>query len=766
MPTSCTAKSWPPCDVVRRVTRVLIILVAFAVGPFGRAADIVWRNVGPGGGGWIQSLKCDPHDGNTIYLGCDVGGFYISRDGGRTWRIQNDGLNDYFIECIAVHPTDRRIIILGAEGGIFKSIDGGKTWQWKREGFPKPGRYSFSMPIGSVAFHPRNGNVVYAGVGRPRWQRDGKGLIYKSVDCGESWQPCVKDGELPKDAIVSDIEIAPDGEYILAIGNRGVFRSEGAADSWQPANAGLPHRHCEEATIPKSAPRVCYVTLRTTARDNQPWNGGVYRSDDGGRSWNQRSKGLGHCVGKKTQPLPMTSNYKEIEADPGAADVVYVGDRAWVTAGVYKTTDGGLNWARVSRRHGKTGTNMDYGWIRVWGPSVQCLTISPLNSGKLYFGTSGHVFATEDGGGSWRQRYCRELPDGRFAGNGLEVTCTARTIFDPFDPKRIYFCYYDIGLLITDDMATTFARSTKGMKHHGNTFTVVVDPADRNKLWACTGQWGSNRGDVCRSVDGGMTWTVVGKPESGLPDGQTRTLLLDPRSPPGKRTLYVICKGHGVYKSMNDGLTWKPVNRGLPGGDNRAIAGLALNPTDPTNLRALLGGNPKRGSGIYETKDGGGTWGRVTGSDEPFADVKHLAVDPKDWRTVYVCQREKYDRSYNPPRMFPGGLFRSKDGGCTWQCLHNFHFTNCLAVSPVDSRVLYLGTTDHPYHDGNKPLGLLKSIDGGETWKSQNTGLTCTQIANVDISPHDPSVLIVGTGGNGVFLGRDTAIAARLGKGE
>jgi len=49
-----------------------------------RGADITWTNIGPGGGGWIQAIACDPRDPETIYLGCDVGGFYISHDAGRT----------------------------------------------------------------------------------------------------------------------------------------------------------------------------------------------------------------------------------------------------------------------------------------------------------------------------------------------------------------------------------------------------------------------------------------------------------------------------------------------------------------------------------------------------------------------------------------------------------------------------------------------------------------------------------------------------------
>jgi photosystem II stability/assembly factor-like uncharacterized protein len=102
-----------------------MLLLAVAIPSLAGAGDIAWKNVGPGGGGWIQSLAFDPRDPETIYLGCDVGGFYISRDAGRTWTIQNTGLTDYFVEGIAVHPRDSRILLLGCEGGVFKSTDQG-----------------------------------------------------------------------------------------------------------------------------------------------------------------------------------------------------------------------------------------------------------------------------------------------------------------------------------------------------------------------------------------------------------------------------------------------------------------------------------------------------------------------------------------------------------------------------------------------------------------------------------------------------------------
>jgi photosystem II stability/assembly factor-like uncharacterized protein len=725
---------------------------------------LTWRMVGPGGGGWIQAIAYDPQDPNRLYVGCDVGGFYVSFDGGRHFTIRNRGLRNYFVEAIAVSPRGSQVLLLGTEGGIFRSTDQGRTWQWMREGFPAVQRYGFSAPIGALCFDPQQPRVVYAGVGRPRFSEGGCGAIYRSDDAGLTWREVAR-GQLPADAIVSDLEVKPDdSRVILAATSRGVFRSADGGRTWRLSSAGLPHLYVEELAFAPSAPHVVYLTLRTTARDAEPWNGGVYRSDDGGLTWQARNAGLPTQVGKRNESPYMTSNCKEIVVDPRDADVVYVGDRAWVSAGVYKSVDGGRHWTRATVHWGQ-GLNMDYGWLRQWGPSVECLAICPAAPHRLAFGTSGHVFVTENAGRSWQQRYCQVLPDGRFSGNGLEVTCVNDVVPDPVRPDRLYFCYADIGLLISDDRGQTFRRSYQGMRHEGNTFTVVIDPQAPNILWAATGQWASNHGDVCRSDDGGQTWQVVGQPESGLPDGQVKHLLLDLRSPVGKRRLLATVSGYGVYESTDGGTTWRCRNGNLSPEVARNPRGLLLDPADPHHLLLAAGGSVAKGAGVYETHDAGSTWQRL-GAELNVGEIQSLAADPHRFRTLYLAARELYDRQVTPPVLRPGGVFKSTDGGATWQHILDYHFVLQIAVNPADPNTLYAATTDHPYHDDYRAEGVLKSRDGGLTWRKENTGLSLLNASCLRIDPRRPWLLYLGTGGNSAFLGLDReleAARARLG---
>ena len=107
----------------------------------------------------------------------------------------------------------------------------------------------------------------------------------------------------------------------------------------------------------------------------------------------------------------------------------------------------------------------------------------------------------------------------------------------------------------------------------------------------------------------------------------------------------------------------------------------------------------------------------------------------------------------SPPVVLPGGLYKSTDGGQTWSTIYTFRFPSCVAVSPVDSRTLFVGTTDHPFHDECRADGVLISSDGGKTWHQEVSGLSCWNVSCICIDPHEPSRLYVGTAGNGAFAG-------------
>lgn len=712
--------------------------------------DIIWRNIGPGGGGWIQSIGASPHARDGLFVGCDVGGFYRSDDGGASYAIHNAGLTDYWIECIIPHPKHPKTLYIGCESGVYRSDDGGHSWRWLRKGFPEPHAHRWSAPIGALAIDPAAPNTIYAGIGRPRLFKEGAGAVYKTTDAGESWSRINAPGSLPPDALVSDILVDPrDGRRLLLACQRGVFRSDDAGITWHPTNDGLPQPHARRLARCQSQPDILYLTIRSEP-GKAPWQGGVYRSDDNGLTWQPRLHGLRQGVGKPGAADPLTANYDRIVAHPKNPDIAYVGGSGWVNAAVFKTTDGGKSWTDVVRRG--ENQNIDMGWITMWGPSVKCLSMSPLDPELLYFGTSGHVFKTADGGGRWTQAYTRTLPDGRFAGTGLEVTCLHTVEVHPKLRGHLYLGYYDIGLLISTDDGATFSRHVEGIaprELQNSCLAVAFDPDDPEHLWAAFGQWHENEGVVGESHDGGRTWTMIGKPETGLPAARHRPLIVDASTPKTARRLFTVAEGHGVFASDDGGRSWRAQNEGLPHGDVRALA------QDPQNPRALICalGDHRSGPGaVYRSEDSARSW-KVACPSLPAADIKALAIAPGDPRRLYITAREKHIAG----KTYPGGVFRSDDAAATWSRVLDDNFSEALAIDPRDPDTAYVGRTDHPYHDNSTGEGIWITRDGGATWQPINgTTLTCLKVHTITLDPHDPNRVLVGTGGNGAFVSAPT----------
>ena len=181
--------------------------------------------------------------------------------------------------------------------------------------------------------------------------------------------------------------------------------------------------------------------------------------------------------------------------------------------------------------------------------------------------------------------------------------------------------------------------------------------------------------------------------------------------------------GDGVYKSVNGGLTWKKM--GLE--ETRHIGKIVVDPTDPNIVWVaavghLWGSNPERG--VYKTTDGGATWKRILYKDENTGAID-LAMDPRDPKVVFAALYQRQRKGWGFNGGGPGsGIYRTTDGGATWtEMLNGLPRGDKgrigLATFAGDGRTVYAVIEADPGSSG----GVFRSLNRGESWEhlsSQN----------------------------------------------
>ena len=239
---------------------------------------------------------------------------------------------------------------------------------------------------------------------------------------------------------------------------------------------------------------------------------------------------------------------------------------------------------------------------------------------------------TVDGGKNWEEIYSKSQPDGSYITRGLDVTTAYGVHFDPFDSNHIAISYTDIGYHHSFDRGKSWQRSAEGVPAEwvNTCYWVVFDPDIKNKVWSV---WSSihdiprgkmtrnpgwreyGKGGVCVSDDGGKTW----KPSvEGMGfDSPATSIVLDPRSSPGNRTLYACVYSKGVFKSTDDGRSWQMKNNGIE--DNTCAFELTM--TGKGVLFLTVSATPmhqdgKKGTSfypgaVYRSSDGAETWTRL-----------------------------------------------------------------------------------------------------------------------------------------------------------
>jgi len=255
-----------------------------------------------------------------------------------------------------------------------------------------------------------------------------------------------------------------------------------------------------------------------------------------------------------------------------------------------------------------------------------------------------------------------------------------------------------------------------------------------------------NNGGVWKSIDDGHTWNPVFDSND---TGSVGALAVAPSDP---NVVYVgsgeglrrpdLSTGDGMYRSTDAGATW--THQGLR--DGQQIQAIAVDPRDAKRLYVAVVGHPFGANaerGLYRSTDGGATYAKVLGGNDPDVGAVSVTIDPNHPDVVYAALWASRNGPWNLVQVYErydaGGLFKSVDGGTTWTKLAGGLPARAgrigITVSPADSARLYATVEKE---DG---CGIFRSDDAGVSWKQTDSeervcGRT-EDFAGITADPHD-----------------------------
>jgi photosystem II stability/assembly factor-like uncharacterized protein len=480
------------------------------------------------------------------------------------------------------------------------------------------------------------------------------------------------------------VDAADPNELYVGVWGDGIYRSDNGGQTWEAREAGLRSRAREiRAVVRASGNRRMYIGTAGL---------GVYRSDDDGQSW--------YSVITDTVWIPAGTNPLDVNTlflGDAMGDIVYAGTRG----GILKTINGGQKWQRLDAVWNVQSLVYDPAGILYAGTfgsgvyhskddgvswqtstvidtrvlTITSLTIDP-ESHILYAGTFGQgVYRSTDSGETWDEwnNGIRKHPD------AYKIQAMARDA-----NGVIYAGTVDHGVYTTTSSMTKWYTSTNGLGGYALSILAIASATDGKTVYV-----GTTGGGVYRSSNGGETWEARNQ---GIPHGawQVRTIAVD--DTPEQR-LYVGTNGGGVYRW--DGKSWARQNAGLPIGKARGIQALEM--TEATTLTLYAGTL----EGLYRGVDLGSglQWERqVVEPTEPSGSVTGLAHRGNIYYAAVASDR--------------GGIYRSQDWGQTWerrvQGLPLESLRNGISLRLGAGEVVYAAIVGR---------GIFVSLDGGQSWK-------------------------------------------------
>tara|TARA_R110002051_G_scaffold1674_3_gene9475 strand:- start:280 stop:3453 length:3174 start_codon:yes stop_codon:yes gene_type:complete len=692
-----------------------------------------WRNIGPFRGGRSVASTGVVGQPMTYYMGTVGGGIWKTTDDGITWNNISDGfLKTATVGAISVSESNPNIVIAGmgehaARGvmtsmgdGVYKSTDAGKTW--KHMGLGK------TRHISDVIIDPTNPDIILISAQGAQYGPSSQRGIYKSIDGGETWKNVLFIDNITGASALSMDMTNPTILYAAMWQHRrfpwtmesggknsGIYKSTDGGDTWNQLTEGLPKEMGKiGVSVSRANPERVFAVIEAEGE-----KGGVYRSDDAGKKWT--------LINKDRINITRSWYYMEIFADTQNENIVYV-----LNAPVTKSIDGGKSFSPLSTPH---GDNHD-------------LWIDPLNNQRMINSNDGGSNVSNNGGKSWSTQ------------ENQNTAQFYRVITDNLVPYTIYGGQQD-----NSTVAIASRTNDSGIDWKdwyavagGESAFLAFDPDNPQLIYGGTYQGNIDKWDANTKE----SKPIKEYPELGLSispeDAKYRYNWNAPiiTSPHNRKTIYH--GGNVVFKSTDEGNSWSVISpdltrnekdkHGLGGGPftNEAAGGEIYNTltylTESPHEEGVLWSGSDDGL-VYITKDGGVNWTNVTPTGIKEGIINSIEVSPHDPATTYIVLMRYKSMDLD------NYIFKTTDYGTTWTKITNGitgdnTFTRVVREDKKVKGLLYAGTE----------TGLFISLDDGLNWEPFQLNLPITPINDLTIQDND---LVAATAGRAFWILDDLA---------
>ncbi|MGS2616219.1 WD40/YVTN/BNR-like repeat-containing protein [Micromonospora sp. LZ34] len=650
---------------------------------------------------------------------------------------------------IAVDPqVANQVFIAAASGGVWRSGDAGATFEpaW-------PDTWQQSM--GAVAM--TSDGVLFAGTGEAQpgggsitFGGDG---IYRSRDRGRTWQHV---GLADSHAIArfaidpsnqNRIFAAAAGNLFVPGGERGVYLSDNGGDSWRQVLAPPnPTTGATEVVIDPTNPARVYAAMWDHLREpHQRTYGGpgssLWRSDDGGQTWQRMTNGLPTDADQGRWGLALAPN------NPDRL-YAYVGTALGPFRAFYRSDDGGDSWTQTPVNANQASQSTFSWWFgKLWVDPANAdhvflagVNLRRSTDGGQSFGNVGGVHADQH-----VMRWDPKVPGRAYLGNDggfyrSEANGVSGWVKSTYEP---YTQFYTVDVAETDPVLKVGGAQDNGCNRGyqgpggpwdaigcGDGLQVIIHPENPNIVFGCS-QYGS-----CYRSE-----TAGGSPRQSIGAGQTTSdrrnwltpLQFDPSDPD---VMYYA--GNIVNRSTDNGRTWTAISPDLTGGGPNdpngypwgTITTIAAAPTDGDKL--YVGTDDGK---LWWTGNLGQSWNEVDPGQLPGTWVTRVAVHPEDANIAYATFSAFRSGSDRPHVMV------TRDGGRTWTDIgRGLPDAPVNSVVPTSDGLLLVGTD----------VGVFVSAWNGGGWAA--LGADLPEAAIMYLRYHEPTrQLTAATFGRGIY---------------